>query len=58
HMANLCVAMTFNTNGVSQLHGDILKAETFNDFYQVMPEKFSHHALHPLERPFHAHALS
>ncbi len=41
HMANLCVAMTFNTNGVSQLHGDILKAETFNDFYQVMPEKFS-----------------
>ena len=41
HMANLCVAMTYNTNGVSQLHGDILKAETFNDFYQVMPEKFS-----------------
>ena len=41
HMANLCVAMTYNTNGVSQLHGDILKAETFNDYYQVMPEKFS-----------------
>ena len=41
HMANLCVAMTFNTNGVSQLHGDILKAETFHDFYLVMPEKFS-----------------
>ena len=41
HMANLCVAMTYNTNGVSQLHGDILKAETFSDFYQVMPEKFS-----------------
>ncbi len=40
-MANLCVAMTFNTNGVSQLHGDILKAETFHDFYLVMPEKFS-----------------
>lgn len=41
HMANLCVAMTFSTNGVSQLHGDILKAETFHDFNLVMPEKFS-----------------
>lgn len=41
HMANLCVAMTFSTNGVSQLHGDILKQKTFHDFYLVMPEKFS-----------------
>lgn len=41
HMANLCVAMTFSTNGVSHLHGDILKQETFHDFYLVMPEKFS-----------------
>ncbi len=41
HMANLCVAMTYSTNGVSQLHGDILKAETFHDFNLVMPEKFS-----------------
>ena len=41
HMANLCVAMTFSTNGVSQLHGDILKQETFHNFYLVMPEKFS-----------------
>lgn len=41
HMANLCVAMTFSTNGVSKLHGDILKQETFHDFYLVMPEKFS-----------------
>lgn len=41
HMANLCVAMTFSTNGVSKLHGDILKQETFHDFYIVMPEKFS-----------------
>ena len=41
HMANLCVAMSSSTNGVSQLHGDILKAETFHDFYLVMPEKFS-----------------
>ena len=41
HMANLCVAMTHSTNGVSQLHGDILKEETFHDYNLVMPEKFS-----------------
>ena len=41
HMANLCVAEAFSVNGVSQLHGDILKADTFHDYYQVMPEKFS-----------------
>ena len=41
HMANLLVAETFSTNGVSMLHGEILKEETFHDYYQVMPEKFS-----------------
>lgn len=41
HMANLCVAMSFSVNGVSQLHGDILKKETFHDFHLIMPEKFS-----------------
>lgn len=40
HMANLCVAMSFSVNGVSQLHGDIIKEETFRDFNLVMPEKF------------------
>ncbi len=41
HMANLCVAMTHSVNGVSQLHGDILREDTFHDYNQVMPEKFS-----------------
>ncbi|MBR6029869.1 MAG: glycogen/starch/alpha-glucan phosphorylase [Clostridia bacterium] len=41
HMANLCVAMSFSVNGVSQLHGDILKKDTFQDYFKVMPEKFS-----------------
>jgi len=41
HMANLCVAMSYSVNGVSQLHGDILKADTFHDYNKVMPEKFS-----------------
>ncbi len=42
HMANLCVAMTFSTNGVSRLHGEILKNDTFRDYYSLMPEKFSY----------------
>ncbi len=41
HMANMLVAMSYSVNGVSQLHGEILKEETFHDFNLVMPEKFS-----------------
>ena len=41
HMANLLVAMSYSVNGVSQLHGEILKDETFHDYYLIMPEKFS-----------------
>ena len=41
HMANLCVAMSFSVNGVSQLHGDIIKSDTFHDYASIMPEKFS-----------------
>ncbi len=41
HIANLCVAMCFSVNGVSALHGEILKDETFHDYNLVMPEKFS-----------------
>ncbi len=41
HMANLCVAMSYSVNGVSRLHGEILKDETFHDYNLVMPEKFS-----------------
>ena len=41
HMANMCVAMSYSVNGVSKLHGEILKAETFHDYNLVMPEKFS-----------------
>ena len=40
-MANLCVSMSYSVNGVSQLHGDILKEDTFYDYNLVMPEKFS-----------------
>ena len=41
HMANLCIAYSHSVNGVSQLHGEILKQQTFRDYYTVMPEKFS-----------------
>ena len=40
HMANMCVAMSYSVNGVSKLHGEILKSDTFHDFNLVMPEKF------------------
>ena len=41
HMANLCVAMSYSVNGVSKLHGEILKPDTFHDYYEFTPEKFS-----------------
>ncbi len=42
HMANLCVSTAFSVNGVSRLHGDILREETFKDYHTVSPEKFSY----------------
>ncbi len=41
HMANMCVAMSYSVNGVSKLHGEILKEDTFHDYALIMPEKFS-----------------
>lgn len=39
-MANLCIAASSHVNGVSKLHGDILKQDVFRDFYVVEPWKF------------------
>ncbi len=41
HMANLCVSQSFSVNGVSQLHGDIIKNDTFRDYGIFTPQKFS-----------------
>jgi glycogen phosphorylase len=41
HMANLAIYSTFSTNGVAALHTDILKADTFKDFYKYYPERFN-----------------
>ena len=40
-MANLCVATCHSVNGVSGLHSRILKDSLFNDFYRLMPDKFT-----------------
>ena len=40
-MANLCIAVSAHVNGVSQLHGEILKRRLFNYEYQVFPNKFT-----------------
>ena len=41
YMANLAIFSTFSTNGVAALHTDILKADTFKDFYQLYPQRFN-----------------
>lgn len=40
-MANLAVVGSHSVNGVSALHTNILKETVFNDFYKIMPEKFT-----------------
>ena len=40
HMADLCVLVCGHVNGVSQLHGQILRTSLFRDFYAAYPEKF------------------
>ncbi len=40
-MANLCIAMSHSVNGVSQLHGEILKRDTFRDYAKLYPKRFS-----------------
>jgi len=40
-MANLSIISAFSVNGVASLHTDILKKDTFHDFYALTPEKFN-----------------
>ena len=41
HMTNLAIFAAFSVNGVAKLHTEILKKETFKDFYEIFPEKFN-----------------
>lgn len=41
HMANLSIVGSHSVNGVSKLHSQIIKDETFHALYQVSPKKFT-----------------
>ena len=41
-MANMCLAACYKVNGVSKLHGDILKNDLFKDVCEVRPERFTY----------------
>ena len=40
HMANLSVAYSHSVNGVSRIHTEILRKQTFRDYYVMEPRKF------------------
>lgn len=42
HMASLCLAACYKVNGVSRLHGEILRNSLFNDIYTVRPDRFTY----------------
>ena len=41
HMANLCLATCKTVNGVSALHGEILKIDLFKDVCDLNPDRFT-----------------
>jgi len=40
-MTNLAIFTVFSVNGVAALHTEILKRETFKEFYKYFPQKFN-----------------
>ncbi len=40
NMANLCIWLSHKVNGVSALHTEILKRDTFHDFYVIKSDEF------------------
>ena len=40
HMANLAIYVSAKVNGVAEIHTNILKTDTFRDWYALYPEKF------------------
>ncbi len=40
HMANLAIFVAAKVNGVAEIHTNILKADTFKDWYNLYPDKF------------------
>ena len=42
HMANMCLSACYKVNGVSGLHGDILKRDLFRDVCSKKPDMFTY----------------
>ena len=42
HMANMCLAACYKVNGVSRLHGEILRNDLFRDVCSFRPERFTY----------------
>ncbi|MCQ2420591.1 MAG: glycogen/starch/alpha-glucan family phosphorylase [Clostridia bacterium] len=42
HMANMCLAACYKVNGVSRLHGDIIRDDLFRDISSIRPERFTY----------------
>jgi glycogen phosphorylase len=40
-MANLSIIGSHSTNGVAELHSNILKEKVFSDFYEMFPDRFN-----------------
>ena len=40
HMARMAVFVSSHTNGVAQLHTDILKKDVLKDWYEIYPDRF------------------
>ena len=40
-MANLSIVGSFSVNGVAKLHTNIIKTQTFRDYYDIFPSKFN-----------------
>ena len=41
HMTNLAIYTSYSVNGVAALHTEILKHDTFKEFYTYFPNKFN-----------------
>ena len=42
YMANMCLAACYRVNGVSRLHGDIIKYDIFRDVSEIRGERFTY----------------
>ena len=42
YMANMCLAACYRVNGVSRLHGDILKQDLFKDINNIRSDRFTY----------------